>query len=260
MGVLGFSIYFGCKWLTWWRAKAAGAHASTARSVGYLLAWPGMHAQVFLKMEAEPPEPTRTAWFSAILNTLFGAALLWGIARRVPPRQTLLAGWIGFVGLVFLSFFGISHVLALLWQRAGADAHPIMHAPVLARSPADFWGSRWNLAFREFLYDVVCRPTIRRLGTGGARLVTFLVSGLIHELVISVPAGGGYGLPTAYFVVQGIGVSIERSAFGKRWGLHQGLSGRLFTVLLTAGPVFWLFHPPFITRVIVPFMHVVAAL
>jgi hypothetical protein len=73
-------------------------------------------------------------------------------------------------------------------------------------------------------------------------------------LVISVPARGGYGLPTGYFVFQGLGVLVERSSFGKQLGLRDGVRGWLFMVVITAGPVFFLFHPPFVLRVIIPFM------
>lgn len=260
MGTLAFAIYFGFKWLTWWQARGAGARARTGRSLGYLLAWPGMDAHAFLNTKARPPAPTAGAWWAAILKTLFGVVVLWGLARQIPPHQILLAGWIGLFGLSFLSFFGAFHLLALLWQRAGVEARPIMHGPALARSPADFWGARCNLAFRQLSYDLVFRPLRRQLGIGGATMVTFLASGLIHELVISFPARAGYGLPTLYFILQGIGVLIERSSLGKHWGLRRGLSGRFFTLFLTAAPVYWLFHPPFVTRIVVPFMHAVGAL
>lgn len=260
MGTLAFAIYFGFKWLTWWRARVCGVYTSPLRSVGYFLAWPGMDAHTFFDVKAKPPQPRATDWTFAILKTVLGAVLLWGIAERVPPRQTLLAGWIGMLGLGFLLFFGAFHILALLWQGAGVDARHIMCTPVLARSPSDFWGARWNLAFRKLSYDFVFRPLLGRIGIGGAILAAFLVSGFIHELVISWPAGGGYGLPTMYFMLQGFGVIIERSPLGKRLDLDHGFSGWLFTLVLTAGPVFWLFHPPFVTRVVIPFMHAIGAL
>jgi len=91
------------------------------------------------------------------------------------------------------------------------------------------------------------------LGPPAATLAAFFVSGLIHDLVISLPAGGGYGLPTGYFVLQGIGVLVERSALGKRAGIGSGVRGWVFTLLLTAGPAFWLFHPVFVRQVMLPF-------
>jgi alginate O-acetyltransferase complex protein AlgI len=88
----------------------------------------------------------------------------------------------------------------------------------------------------------------------------FLASGLIHDLVISLPARGGYGLPTAYFILQGLGVAAERSSMGQRLGLRNGLPAWVFMFVVTAAPAFWLFHPLFVLRVILPFMHAIHAL
>ena len=99
----------------------------------------------------------------------------------------------------------------------------------------------------------------RPLGLNGAMLVVFLASGLIHELVISVPAHGGYGLPTLYFLIQGAGVLLEHSAVGRRLHLRRRFAGWCFTLGFVALPVFWLFHPPFVMRVILPFLHVIGA-
>ena len=93
-----------------------------------------------------------------------------------------------------------------------------------------------------------------------ASFAVFVVSGLLHDFVISVPAHGGYGLPTTYFVIQGIGVAAERSSLGRQIGLARGARGWLFMALVSAGPAFWLFHPPFVLRVILPFMHAIHAL
>ena len=87
-----------------------------------------------------------------------------------------------------------------------------------------------------------------------AMFIAFLCSGLIHDLVISLPAQGGYGLPTAYFVSQGLGLAAERTSIGQRLGLGHGFIGWVFTLLIAAGPAFWLFHPLFVTRIIIPFM------
>ena len=98
------------------------------------------------------------------------------------------------------------------------------------------------------------------MGVVGAMLATFLVSGLIHDLVISVPAGGGDGLPTGYFVLQGLGVVGERSGAGRWLGLGEGWRGWVFTVLITAGPAFWLSPPPFVHNVILPMLSVIGAM
>ena len=87
-----------------------------------------------------------------------------------------------------------------------------------------------------------------------------MVSGLIHDLVISLPARGGYGLPTLYFLLQGAGVAVERSRFGGRFGLGHGARGWCFMMVFLVVPVFGLFHPWFVLRVILPFMRAIHAL
>ena len=94
-----------------------------------------------------------------------------------------------------------------------------MRAPAVATSLSAFWGERWNRGFNELAHELIFHKTFRRLGVAWAMLLVFLASGLIHDLVISVPAGTWFGLPTAYFVLQGIGVLIERSRWGRRAGL-----------------------------------------
>ncbi|MEK6248981.1 MAG: membrane bound O-acyl transferase family-domain-containing protein, partial [Planctomycetales bacterium] len=129
-------------------------------------------------------------------------------------------------------------------------------SPIQAASLSDFWGKRWNLAFRDLAYRHVFRPVTRRLGVAGATMAVFLVSGVVHDAVISIPAAAGFGLPTLYFVIQGAGVLFERSRFGKRIGISKGKTGRVFCAAIILGPVLLLFHRPFVERVIVPMLTV----
>jgi alginate O-acetyltransferase complex protein AlgI len=135
-----------------------------------------------------------------------------------------------------------------------------MSSPILSKTLSEFWGKRWNLGFRQLAHEFIFKPLQRRTGASVAGLLVFVASGLIHDLVMSVPARGGYGLPTGYFIVQGLGVMFERSSPARRMGLQTGLPARIFTLLVTAAPAFWLFHPPFVHRVIIPFMHAIQAL
>jgi hypothetical protein len=259
MWALAFSIYAGLKWLTWWRARNRVTHPAW-RSAAYLLAWPGMDPESFLDSTRGVPKPTWQSWASALFETTMGGALLWLVARTVPDTNLLLRGWIGMLGLILLLHFGTFQIIALLWQQFGVDAKPIMSAPLRSMSLGEFWGKRWNLGFRQLSHDLIFHPLHRSLGAGGAGFVVFVVSGLIHDFVISFPARGGYGLPTLYFLLQGMGVPVERSSVGRHLSLRQGVRGWLFMALITAAPAFWLFHPPFVRRVILPFMRAIHAL
>ena len=259
MWILSFAIFISLKWLTWWRTTEQAAHAGW-RSAAYLLAWPGMDADEFLNPSAHITRPSAAEWSWATLETALGAIMLWVVARSLPASQPLLRGWAGMAGLVLLLHFGTFQIVALMWQAAGVNAKSIMSAPLRATSLAEFWGKRWNLGFRQLGYELIFRPLHRSLGVGAAGMIVFLVSGLVHDLVISLPARGGYGLPTGYFLLQGAGITMEHSRWGKRLGLAHGARGWLFMVLFVAAPVFWLFHPWFVMRVILPFMQAIRAL
>jgi alginate O-acetyltransferase complex protein AlgI len=244
MWTLAFAIYFGCKWMTWRDAPKA----EWRRSLGYLFAWPGMNAKAFLgPLDSAPPTTKPSA---AITRMLVGGALFFVIARLIPVP--LLTAWTGLLGLILLIHFGLFDLLAFAWQSIGVQAQPIMRAPLLAKSLGEFWGARWNRAFRDLVHTRVFIPALKHLGPARATLAVFLVSGLVHDLIISLPAGRGFGLPTLYFLLQGAGILIEKSRCGRR---HlRGRAGRVFAIAVAALPAPILFHPPFISRVILPFM------
>jgi alginate O-acetyltransferase complex protein AlgI len=219
-----------------------------------------MDADTFLDARQQVSPPTASRWHWATLETILGAILFWVVARFIPSGQPLLQGWAGMMGLILLLHFGSFQIVALLWQTVGVRAEPIMSTPIHSISLTEFWGKRWNLGFRQIAYELIFRPLHRTLGVGTAGFIVFLFSGLIHDLVISLPARGGYGLPTVYFLLQGVGVAFERSQFGERFGLGHGLRGRCFMMVFLVVPVFCLFHPWFVLRVILPFMRAIHAL
>lgn len=259
MWALSVAIFTGLKWMSWWKARARVAH-SPGRSLAYLVAWPGMDAETFLDADKHPTRPDVQEWLWATLKTALGVGLLWIMARLIPEQYDLLRGWTGLFGLIFLLHFGSFHLISLLWRSLGIAAEPIMSKPILSKTLSEFWGKRWNLGFRQLAHELIFRPLHRRAGIAGAGLLVFVVSGLIHDLVISLPARGGYGLPTGYFVLQGLGVTLERSTLGRRLSLQKGPTAWIFLLIVTAGPAFWLFHPAFALRVILPFMRAVHAL
>jgi alginate O-acetyltransferase complex protein AlgI len=238
---------------------AAGLCTLRRRRVGFLLGWIGMDAAAFLGKQKAADEPRAAEWAFAGFKILLGAILIWIGVRAALPIHPLLAGWIGMVGLIFLLHFGFFHVLGLIWRAVGVPATPLMRAPLLSRSLGEFWGKRWNTGFHELAARFLFRPLHRIVGTGTATMLVFFVSGLIHDLVISIPARGGYGLPTLYFLLQGAGVSFEHTSLARRFGLNHKFRGWLFTLVITAGPVFWLFHPAFIRKVILPFLKSIGA-
>lgn len=261
MWTMAFALFFGCKWLTLGTAIRRKGRACPFRELAYLVAWPGMEATRFLSSEMAPrcsrSVALRTAAV-AVVRILLGLFLLFAVARHA--AGPLLAGWIGMVGMILLLHFGFFHLLSVGWRTLRVDAEPLMNAPLRSTSVTEFWSQRWNAAFNDLAMRLVFRPAARHVGIAGATLLAFLASGLVHELVISLPANAGYGLPSAYFFVQALGILTERSVVGKRLSLRAGVRGWLFTMIVVAGPAFWLFPPPFVRRVIVPFMQAIGAL
>lgn len=259
MWLLAAAIFAGCKWQTWWEARAAGRVGENwKRTAAYLLFWPGMDAREFFDVVTKKQRIPPSEWFMGIAKTLAGIALIWAGARMVSLGHPMSGGWAGMVGLVLFLHFGTFHLIALGWQWAGLPVKPIMQRPLTSRSLTELWGKRWNLGFRTLSHTWVFQPLQKRSGPVAGTLGAFLASGLLHEVVISVPAKAGYGLPTAYFLLQGLGVVFEQSNSAQRLGLGHGARGWLWTAVIAAGPVYALFHPWFVMRVIVPFLRAVA--
>ncbi len=246
-------IYAGCKWLTW--INRLPTSAPPWKHIAYLLGWPGMDVDTFLCGRPERVQvPDLSEWTFASAKLVLGTSLL-GLAGSVPFKSSpFLVAWTGMIGIVFTLHFGLFHLLSCFWRSKGIPATPIMNWPLASRNLSDFWGRRWNLAFRDLTSRFLFRPLQPTLGPAGALLASFLISGLVHDLVISVPAGGGWGLPTCYFLIQGCGILLEHSKYGRKMGLNRGLVGRVYCFSVVVLPCPLLFHTAFRQSVIVPFL------
>ena len=260
MWVLCFGLFGASKLLTMANMGGKPRPRWDGRLAAYLLLWIGMDARGFLSQGRRVEKPPRREWFFALGNTLLGVMLTWGVARQSAAGSSLLAGWVGMAGGILCLHFGTFHLLSLVWRSAGVDAPPLMRSPHRATSLSVFWGERWNHAFHLLVVRHVFRPIARRAGALPALWGGFLVSGLIHDLVISVPARAGYGLPTLYFLLQALGVTAERTPVARTLGLGRGWRGWAFTMLCVVVPAGLLFHEAFVVRVMLPFLHFLHAL
>jgi hypothetical protein len=213
-----------------------------------------MNAAAFWRDDPASPEarPGVGEWLFAAGKLGIGVALVAVAVPALLPHSDVVAGWAGMAGVLFVLHFGLFHLLSLAWRTAGVEAEPLMNWPVLAASVADFWGRRWNLAFRDLAFTYLFRPLAGPLGAAWAMLAVFVLSGLVHDLIISLPVGGGYGGPTLYFTLQGAAMLLERSSLGQRLGLGEGLGGWIFALLVTVAPAPLLFHPAFVRGAILP--------
>lgn len=256
MWATALGLFLGFKWLTWRRARGGNFGW---RDAAYLCAWVGLDAKAFLTPMEQRAAASATAVVFALVKLAFGIISLVSAAALLRTNTNpLVIVWLGMVGTVFALHFGAFHLLALAWQRAGVRAAPIMRNPLAATSLAEFWGVRWNRGFSDLARECWFKPVAARHGAVAGTLVVFFVSGLLHEAVISLPARGGWGGPTAYFTTQALALLLERSAAGKRLGLGRGWHGWLFVAVATLAPVGWLLHEPFRSQVMLPFIEFLA--
>ncbi len=183
-----------------------------------------------------------------------------------PSTRDLSAGWPDYreprstvpllmVGFSLILHFGLCNLLAGGWRRFGVHANTLFRAPLYSQNLSEFWARRWNLAFSEMTSIAVYRPLASKFGRGGALLSAFLVSGLLHEMAITLPVRAGLGLPLLYFAIHGILVSVERVLASRQLRIH-GCWGRVWTVFWVVAPLPILFHQQFLNRVVLPIIGV----
>jgi hypothetical protein len=216
--------------------------------------WFGMQPKQFL-MRCDQPLPGSRSLLAQGLAWLAAGSATFLLARYLYRQGTSLriAGLVFVAGFSMVLHFGIIPLLAAGFRSLGYNAGPQFHAPWRSVSLGDFWSRRWNVAFSVMTTLVVYRPMLRHTGRGGALFLGFLASGLFHEVACSLPVQGGYGLPTLYFVLHGVGVLLER------WLHHRGL--RLRGVAATLWVYGWvlvpiplLFHLPFLRGLVLPLL------
>ena len=224
------------------------------RWFGFAALWPGMRPGPFARAGSAPlPGAWRLAG-KGLSRVAFGAALI-ALARLawVEAHSRWLATALLLPGLSLTVHFGMFDVLAGAWRGAGVDCKPLFRSPLRSTSLGEFWGRRWNLAFSEMTALAVYQPVVRRAGRRTALAASFLGSGLLHELAISVPVRAGYGLPLAYFALHGGLVAVEGGlARAGRPVDRRPWVGRAWTLAWLILPLPVLFHRPFLAGVVWP--------
>ncbi len=115
---------------------------------------------------------TQRMAYGSFHNDVWLRFVLYGRAAGA-ARMGNTARWSALYGMLFLLHFGLFDLLSCAWRSSGVDAQPIMNKPLSSRNIVDFWGRRWNLAFRDVAHAAVFRPLARSLGAssgGGGRI------------------------------------------------------------------------------------------
>lgn len=238
MWMLAFAMWVGFKQMVF---RTAGGWVKVHPA---FFIWPGMDTDSFLYQGR--PKTQKIPWGVAIGFVVVGLLLLIAIPYL---EGTVVTGWVGFAAMVCLLHFGSFLGLAGFYNYLGFAAKPIMREPWKARGLGDFWSNRWNRGYSDWARECLFKPLTEKFGPEWGTLVGFLASGVAHELVISVPACTGYGLPTLYFLLQSVGLIIEKKA-----RLRQRRFGRVWLWLFVIGPAPLLFFTAFFENVFNPML------
>jgi hypothetical protein len=205
------ALFFGFKAVVGTAHLAAGGTPlPAARWFGFVLTWPGMNPATFAGPRAAAPGGARLIR-RGFLEAAVGAALI-ACARLLwlATRQQALATVPLLVGLSLVGHFGLFGISAGLWRLRGVPCVAPFQAPLAATNLSEFWARRWNRPFSELVQLTIYRPLASVFGRAAGLYAGFLLSGILHELALSVPARAGYGRPLAYFALQGVFVLLEK--------------------------------------------------
>ena len=231
--------------------------------LGFCIGWFGMRAESFKKVPDRPFSDWREFIWLGLIRVVVGGALVtaaWRVAHNGDKGATEIELWRRWTatalllpGLSLAVHFGFFNILTGIWRYFGARCSTLFRAPLLSQSLSEFWGRRWNLAFSEMTALAVFRPLKQLPGhsqqvTVLATIGGFLFSGLLHELAISVPVGAGFGLPMLYFVINGIGIVLEKRIVF----LDSTMLRRVWTWAWVLLPLPILFHRPFLEGCVWP--------
>ena len=170
----------------------------------------------------------------AVAVTLGAVMIALARAAWVGLHSRLLATILLLAGFSALVHFGLLNLLAAAWRSAGVPVDALFRTPWRSQSLAEFWARRWNLAFSEMTSIAVYRPLAACAGRGPALLAGFAMSGLLHEMALSVPVRAGLGRPLLYFLIQG-GLVLAERALAARGRPVGGAVGRAWTVFCRRG-------------------------
>jgi alginate O-acetyltransferase complex protein AlgI len=227
-------------------------HGSWRRWVAYLLAWPGLNAPQFLSDAMGPMPVDRGELRSALISLLSGMAVLLVAGHCGGTLPPWTVGAMGFMGVVLTLHFGCFALASISWRSCGVQAAPMMDAPWRATRLGEFWGRRWNSAFADWAKHCVFAHVQKRWGVWPATVAVFLVSGVVHEAVITWPARGAYGGPMTYFLVQTLGLAAQKATWVRRRLSNTGQAWLTRAVVILPLPL--LFPRLFLEDVVAPFI------
>ena len=208
--------------------------------------WPGLDPAPF--RDRVDSDPGAASWFAFGFPTMcvgVAAGLLLAVQASILSPYTL--GIAGVLAILTAVHLGYSDVLSSLLRLLGFRVNRLFESPLQSTSLRDFWSKRWNRPFVE-MNRLLFQPLLpASLSKESSILALFLLSGVLHELALSLPPGTGWGGPLLYFSVQGVAMLLEH-----RFGLQHHKLRRLWTWSIILLPLPLLFHAAFCQALVLP--------
>ncbi|XP_074320197.1 long-chain-alcohol O-fatty-acyltransferase-like [Silene latifolia] len=167
-------------------------------------------------------------------------------------------------GVTFVIYCVLLYLLVdLVIDIANKLVGPLLHVelvppsdePYMSTSLQDFWGRRWNLMVTDTLRHTVYKPVRvfsskyvgKDLALGLAQATSFLVSGLVHELIFYYMTRVRPSWEvTWFFVLHGVCVVVEvvvKNGLGRKVRLGRVVTGPLTIGFVMATAYLWFFPP-----------------
>ena len=127
----------------------------------------------------------------------------------------ITASTIGFVAwsmaYLYACISGIADTLTGILMLTGLHMSESFEAPMLSRSPSEFWGRRWNRFVTRWAFRNVFIAAGGRRAPARATMLVFVISGLMHEYLLIACQNGWSryaGWTLAFFVIHGLAVVL----------------------------------------------------
>ena len=122
---------------------------------------------------------------------------------------------------VYLVAAGGFNILVAPLALRGIDYTDPFRSPFLAKSPAEFWGWRWNTWVNYLLHHYVFLPVGGKRHQALGVFAAFAISGLAHEAIFGFIACQVTGWMLVYFLTQAALVILT-----SRWRTYRTLMRR----------------------------------
>lgn len=203
--VLNFFVIFFLMKMTGWFL----AFDPRPRLWRFLFTTPLLSARTYVR-NVFPKDSLRIILLKLLLSVTYIGLIIWLAQNFLLPLNYFKIVLIAPMIYLFTEFMGAFG--QFLFYPASSGVAPIHFHPLKSRSLSEFWGKRWNFWVRDWLRDV---SQFQRRRPVKKIIVTFLVSGFFHELLVNLPYFlyfriNHFGNMTLYFACQGLGLWLER--------------------------------------------------